>query len=167
MKQDQQLDIIKGKYLGLFNNDEQKFNLFCKTLDHDITNIKLALKEFKKKSKQTSFAFKYFFHWKELLGDFYSCFGEGEWKKRYSFERDGKECFKFKYFISDMLEAKAMNDCPQNAQNRYSMLKTELIKFLQNEKPRTIFPRSTKQDELVSDWRKQRLSERLSKPRGN
>jgi len=66
-----------------------------------------------------------------------------------------------------MLEAKAMNDCPQNAQNRYSMLKTELIKFLQNEKPRTIFPRSTKQDELVSDWRKQRLSERLSKPRGN
>jgi len=41
-----------------------------------------------------------------------------------------------------------MNDCPQNAQNRYSMLKTELIKFLQNEKPRTIFPRSTKQDEL-------------------
>ena len=38
-----------------------------------------------------------------------------------------------------------MKDCPENAQGRYSMLKTELLKYLQSEKPKTISSRTLPQ----------------------
>ena len=135
------LDSLKQKYLDLFDDDESKFILFCQTLNNDYSTIKIALKELKKKRSKESFSYKYFEHWSLFQEQIKDCFDDG-WSKRYFFERDGKDCFKFKYFVADLLEAKAMKDCPENAQGRYSMIKTELIKYLQNEKPKTISSRA-------------------------
>ena len=162
------LDSLKQKYLDLFDDDEGKFILFCKTLNNDFSIIKIALKELKKKKGNESFVYQNFDLWDHLLDSMKSFFTD-EWTKRYYFKRDGKDCFKFKYFVADLLEAKAMKDCPENAQGRYSMIKTELIKYLQNEKPKTIssrsLPEKTSQEEVkdVSEEKTEELEESLDK----
>jgi hypothetical protein len=138
------LDSLKQKYLDLFDDDESKFILFCQTLNNDYSTIKIALKELKKKKEDESFVYQNFDQWDHLLDSMKSFFTD-DWTKRYYFKRDGKDCFKFKYFVADLLEAKAMKDCPENPQGRYSMLKTELLKYLQNEKPKSISSRTLPQ----------------------
>ena len=161
---EEDLDLLKQKHLDLFDDDETKFDLFCKSLNRDPYVIRVTLKELKKKKNNQSFAYNYFEQWIMFLEQLKQCFDAG-WSKRYYFQRDGKDCFRFKYFVADLLEAKAMQDCPKSPQNRYSMLKTELIKFLQNEKPKNISARSAEQQPLLSEVEEKAVEKKL-KPGG-
>jgi len=143
---------LRLKYLDLFKNDNSKFDLFVQSMDSDYLKIKKHLKSMKDEEKKQTFVFKNFELWADVVDGLKSIDFpthktkkkiNGKWieldQKRYCYEKDGKEAFKFKLFISDFLEAKAMVDAPASPKNRYSMLKTELIKYLSNEKPRDIF----------------------------
>jgi hypothetical protein len=147
---EEDLDSLKQKHLDLFDEDEAKFDLFCKSLNYDPHVIRVALKELKKKKNNQSFAYNYFEQWSMFLEQLKQCFDAG-WSDRYYYQRKDKDCFRFKYFVADLLEAKAMQDSPKNPQGRYSMLKTELIKYLQNEKPKNISARSKEQQPLLSE----------------
>ena len=144
---------LRLKYLDLFKNDNSKFDLFVQSMDSDYLKIKKHLKSMTDEEKKQTFVFKNFELWADVVEGLKSIDFpthktkkkiDGRWKeldqKRYCYEKDGKEAFKFKLFISDFLEAKAMVDAPSSPKNRYSMLKTELIKYLSNEKPRDILP---------------------------
>ena len=144
---------LRLKYLDLFKNDNSKFDLFVQSMDSDYLKIKKHLKSMKDDEKKQTFVFNNFEIWADVVEGLKSIEFpthktkkkiDGRWKeqdqKRYCYEKDGKEAFKFKLFISDFLEAKAMVDAPASPKNRYSMLKTELIKYLSNEKPRDILP---------------------------
>jgi len=144
---------LRLKHLDLFKNDNSKFDLFVQSMDSDYLKIKKHLKSMKDEEKKQTFVFKNFELWSDVVSGLKSIDFpthktkkkiDGKWissdQKRYCYEKDGKEAFKFKLFISDFLEAKAMVDAPSSPKNRYSMLKTELIKYLSNEKPRDILP---------------------------
>lgn len=144
---------LRLKHLDLFKNDNSKFDLFVESFDSDYLKIKKHLKSMKDEEKKQTFVFKNFELWSDVVNGLKSIEFpthktkkkiDGKWieldQKRYCYEKDGKEAFKFKLFISDFLEAKAMVDAPSSPKNRYSMLKTELIKYLGNEKPRDILP---------------------------
>lgn len=138
MKEEQFIQ-LKEKYLDLFDKDETKFKLFIESLNNDFQKSKIYLKELKKSRESETYVFRNFDIWHELIRGIAEIeFPKTKDSERYFYERDGKKAFKFKYFISDLLEAKAMTDCPGNPKARYSMLKTELIKYLQKEKPREI-----------------------------
>ena len=144
---------LRLKYLDLFKNDNSKFDLFVQSMDSDYSKIKKHLRTMKDEEKKQTFVFNNFEIWADVVEGLKSIDFpthktkkkiDGNWteldQKRYCYEKDGKEAFKFKLFISDFLEAKAMVDAPSAPKNRYSMLKTELIKYLSNEKPRDIIP---------------------------
>jgi hypothetical protein len=144
---------LRLKHLDLFKNDNSKFDLFVQSMDSDYLKIKKHLKSMKDEEHNRTFVFKNFELWGDVVEGLKSIEFpthktkkkiDGKWisldQKRYSYEKEGKEAFKFKLFISDFLEAKAMVDSPSSPKNRYSMLKTELIKYLSNEKPRDILP---------------------------
>ena len=144
---------LRLKYLDLFKNDNSKFDLFVQSMDSDYLKIKKHLKSMKDEEGKQTFVFKNFELWTDVVEGLKSIDFpthktkkklDGRWQeldqKRYCYEKEGKEAFKFKLFISDFLEAKAMVDSPSSPKNRYSMLKTELIKYLSNEKPRDILP---------------------------
>lgn len=133
---------LKEKYLDLFDKDEAKFKLFTESLNQDFQKCKIYLKELKKSRESETYVFRNFEIWHETICGFAEIdFPKTNDSERYFYERGGKKAFKFKYFISDLLEAKAMTDCPSNPKGRYSMLKSELIKYLQKEKPREIQPK--------------------------
>lgn len=166
-----QLSQLQEKYLELFDNELSKFNLFIESLGSDFQKVKSYLKELQKQKNAESYVFKNF----EIWADFMQAIGEVPFPKnkdseRYFFERDGKKAFKFKYFISDLLEAKAMIDCPGNPKARYSMLKSELLKYLQKEKAREIqskeLPERTTEQEVkeFKDFAKETIEEVSQQP---
>lgn len=150
MKEEQIIELSE-KYLDLFNYEEEKFRLFVESFDSDYLKIKKHLKSLRNEQKKQTFVYKNFDLWSELIEgvksvDFPTHKAkkkiDGKWRtveqKRYSYEKDGKDAFRFKLFISDFLEAKAMADCPGSPKARYSMLKSELIKYLRDEKPKEV-----------------------------
>lgn len=150
---EEKMQQLRLKYLDLFKNDNSKFDLFAQSLDFDYLKIKKHLKSMRSEEKKQTFVFKNFDLWGGIVEELKAIEFpthktkkkiEGKWieldQKRYCYEKDGKEAFKFKLFISDFLEAKAMLDAPLTPKNRYSMLKSELIKYLKDEKPKAIMP---------------------------
>lgn len=150
---EEKIQQLKLKYLDLFKNDNSKFDLFVQSMDSDYLKIKKHLKSMKGEEKKQTFVFKNFEIWADVVESLKSIDFpthktkkkiDGKWieldQKRYCYEKDGKEAFKFKLFISDFLEAKAMVDAPLTPKNRYSMLKSELIKYLRDEKRKAIMP---------------------------
>ncbi|MDG1138523.1 MAG: hypothetical protein P8N49_03265 [Opitutales bacterium] len=143
---------LQDKYIDLFDDSEAKFTLFCRSLNNDIKMLKLQLKLLRKQRENETYVFRNFEFWKLILENFPKTnFPKNDGRHRYFYKKNGRMCFRFKFFVSDMLEAKAMLDCPGNPRSRYSMLKSELLKYLQSEKKRNIQPISEKSVKLVDD----------------
>ncbi len=150
MSYTKEIEIIKYKNIDLFDNSNAKFDLFCKSLNQDIKLLKLQLKLLRRQKENETYVFKNFEFWKLLIENFPKTdFPKVDGNSRYFYKKNGKNCFKFKYFVSDMLEAKAMVDCPENPRSRYSMLKSELLKYLQSEKKRNILPKFKQKESLM------------------
>lgn len=154
---------LRLKYLDLFKNDNSKFDLFVQSMDSDYLKIKKHLKSMTDEEKNDSFVYRNFDLWAELLSGLKEIpFPTHKTKKKindswhefdqdeYFYEKNGKDCFKFKSFISDLLEAKAMVDCPGNPSGRYSMLKSELIKHLKADK-KTIQIPAIKAESIIEE----------------
>ena len=150
MSNDKKISSLQNKYLDIFDNSEAKFNLFCRSLNNDLKMIKVQLKLLRKQRESETYVFKNFDFWKLILENFPKTnFPNVDGVPRYFYQKNGRNCFRFKYFVTDMLEAKAMLDCPDNPSARYSMLKSELLKYLQTEKKRNIQSKSKKDSTVI------------------
>ena len=135
----EEFSILMKNNLDLFSNSEEEFKKFCSSLGGNLSKIRSQLKSLRNEGKSESYVFRNFNFWKTLISNFPKTnFPKVSGSPRYFYDRQGKRCFKYKFFVSDFLEAKAMMDCPENPSARYSMLKTELIKYLQKEKKKPI-----------------------------
>ncbi len=147
---------LKESYLDLFGDNERLFHAFVSSLEGDVKKIKKQLRELRKHHNQETYVYQNFDFWAFILKNFHKTdFPKVEGKARYFFDKGGKKCFRFKYFITDLLEAKAMLDCPDNPGSRYSMLKSELIKYIQHEKNYHIKPKRDDKIKILN----QKLSE--------
>ena len=152
MNYDRHIKNLKDKYLDIFDNSEAKFTLFCRSLNNDLKMINVQLKLLRKQRESETYVFRNFDFWKLILENFPKTnFPDVDGVPRYFYKKNGKNCFRFKYFVADMLEAKAMVDCPANPRSRYSMLKSELLKYLQTEKKRNIQSKLEKEMKEVVD----------------
>ena len=152
MNYDKKIEKLKIKYLDIFDKSDTKFTLFCRSLNNDLKMIKVHLKLLRKQRESETYVFRNFDFWKLILENFPKTnFPDVDGVPRYFYKKNGKNCFRFKYFVADMLEAKAMVDCPDNPRSRYSMLKSELLKYLQTEKKLNIQSKSKKEMKEVID----------------